>query len=179
MQIQHRSRAPGVPWTPLPHVHIHTRSAAGPDARAATAPLDSPAPGRLKCVLNKAHLHLGDLLPDPLRVALTPVASPTFAAAASCCVWCTIKNDLAVGTLACMLGARAPPSVDGAVARAFTADSTQDPALCETAVNRSLRFPQFSGPERRHQLTVEKVVPAQHLVQLYWRKTVWNENQRS
>jgi hypothetical protein len=37
-------------------------SDAGPGRRLAP-------PGRLKRVLDKAHLHLGDLLPDPLRVA--------------------------------------------------------------------------------------------------------------
>ena len=62
MQIQHRSRAPG----PLTTAELDQ-----PPGRAANrlAPPACP-PGRLyKRVLNKAHLHLGDLLPDPLRVA--------------------------------------------------------------------------------------------------------------
>ena len=60
MKLQHRSRAPGPPY------NSRTRSAARPGRETL-----SPArrPGRLKRDLNKAHLHLGDLLPDPLRVA--------------------------------------------------------------------------------------------------------------
>ena len=54
------------PLDPLTTAVVPTRSAAAPPGRAAKrlAP-----PGRLKRDLNKAHLHLGDLLPDPLRVA--------------------------------------------------------------------------------------------------------------
>ena len=78
-----------------------------------TAVLDQP-PGRAanrlapprrlyKRVLNKAHLHLGDLLPDPLRVAHLR---------RSCELLRVVYEE--------RLGARARPpcSVDGAVARA-------------------------------------------------------------
>ena len=58
MKLQHRSRAPGPPY------NSRTRSATGPGRETL-----SPARSRLKRVLDKAHLHLGDLLPDPLRVA--------------------------------------------------------------------------------------------------------------
>ena len=52
------------PWTPLQQPYSISHRA-GPRREALTlAP-----PGRLKRVLDKAHLHLGDLLPDPLRVA--------------------------------------------------------------------------------------------------------------
>ena len=66
-----------------------------PEAPYHSHVLDQP-PGRAAYRLSpagvlQAHLHLSDLLPDPL------FASPTCAAAASCCVWCTgTKNDLAL-----------------------------------------------------------------------------------
>ena len=73
-------------------------------------------PGRLKRAdLNKAHLHLGDLLPDPLvRVAHLR---------RSCELLRVVYEE--------RLGARARPSVDGAVARARPFH-TQTPKLCTT-----------------------------------------------
>ena len=67
------------PRTPDRRTHrCKFNTARGPQDPLTTAVLDQPPgraarrlapPGRLKRDLNKAHLHLGDLLPDPLRVA--------------------------------------------------------------------------------------------------------------
>ena len=67
------------PRTPDRRTHrCKFNTARGPLDPLTTAVLDQPPgraakrlapPGRLKRDLNKAHLHLGDLLPDPLRVA--------------------------------------------------------------------------------------------------------------
>jgi len=60
------------------HTDAVTISSGTPGPPIITAILDQPPgqavyslapPGRLKRVLDKAHLHLGDLLPDTLRVA--------------------------------------------------------------------------------------------------------------
>ena len=72
--IRHRGHRTGV------HTDANSTPPEGPSAQdpLTTAVLDQPPgraaerlapPGRLKRVLDKAHLHLGDLLPDPLRVA--------------------------------------------------------------------------------------------------------------
>ena len=85
-------------WLPL---------ARGPLDPLITAILDQPPgraaerlapPGRLKRVLDKAHLHLGDLLPDPLRVAHLR---------SRCELLRVVYEE--------RLGARARPSVDGPV----------------------------------------------------------------
>ena len=76
-------------WLPL---------ARGPLDPLITAILDQPPgraayrlapPGRLKRVLDNARIFISVIF---FRI---PFASPTCAAAASCCVWCT-KNDLAL-----------------------------------------------------------------------------------
>jgi hypothetical protein len=89
MQIQHRSRAPGPPY------HSHTRIS----RRAGAYRL------LLNKACNKAHLHFGDLLPDPL---LNPLRVAHLRR--GCELLRVVYEE--------RLGARSRPSVDGAVARA-------------------------------------------------------------
>ena len=92
------------------HTDAVTISSGTPGPPIITAILDQPPgraayslapPGRLKRVLNKAHLHLGDLLPDTLRVAHLR---------SRCELLRVVYEE--------RFGARARPSVEGAVARA-------------------------------------------------------------
>ena len=88
------------------YIQMRLPLARGPLDPLATAILDEPPgraalapPGRLKRVLNKAHLHLGDLLPGPHRD-----------------VHLYSRCELLRVVFEGRLGARARPSVDGAVA---------------------------------------------------------------
>ena len=82
-----------------PQLDISESAESTPDGTTEFFGAGWPSRGRLKRVLNKAHLHLGDLLPDPLRVAHLR---------RGCELLRMVYEE--------RLGARARPSVDGAVA---------------------------------------------------------------
>ena len=110
------------PRTPDRRTHrCNFNTARGPQDPLTTAVLDQvppgraakrlAPPGRLKRVLDLRRMFFISVI--FFRI---PFASPTCAAAASCCVWCT-KNDLAL-VLRLVLEVARSSTVNGAVARA-------------------------------------------------------------